>query len=231
MVDERADSATRSSPAEHRAAERPPVPRDRRAERHLATRREIVDAAWTLARESGLGGWSLRDVAHAVGMRAPSLYVYFDSKNAVYDAMFADGYAALLERIPAEHVTGDRRSLQEAARMFVDFCVEDPARHQLLFLRTLPGFEPSAPSYALAREALDGLAGVLAEAGLGEPEDVDLWTAVMTGLATQQVSNDPGGDRWLRLVPRAVDLLVAGASRPPTPVPDDDAHVGRSVPS
>ena len=73
--------------------------RDRRADRHAATTREILDAAWGLARERGLAGWALRDVAEAVGMRAPSLYGYFDSKNALYDAMFADGYAELLARV------------------------------------------------------------------------------------------------------------------------------------
>ncbi|MEP6649977.1 MAG: hypothetical protein ABJA74_08695 [Lapillicoccus sp.] len=30
----------------------------------------------------------------------------------------------------------------------------------------------------------------------------------MTGLASQQVSNDPGGDRWTRLVDDAIDLLL-----------------------
>jgi hypothetical protein len=34
------------------------------------------------------------------------------------------------------------------AALFVEFCVEDPTRHQLLFQRTVPGFEPTAESYA-----------------------------------------------------------------------------------
>jgi AcrR family transcriptional regulator len=46
---------------------------DRRRARHAATKQDIVAAAWRLAHERGLGGWSLRDVAEAVGMRAPSL--------------------------------------------------------------------------------------------------------------------------------------------------------------
>jgi AcrR family transcriptional regulator len=148
-------------------------------------------------------------------MRPPSLYVYFASKNALYDAMFAQGYTELRARTDAVvRDIADRRPpaldiLRGAATLFFDFCVEDPARHQLLFLRTIPGFEPSDPAYALARESLAGLAAVLEAAGAGAAEEVDLWTALMTGLATQQVSNDPGGDRWRRLVDPAVDMFVA----------------------
>ena len=50
---------------------------------------------------------------------------------------------------------------------------------------------------------------ILESAGAGTPEHLDLWTALVGGLATQQVSNDPGGDRWRRLVDRAVDMFVA----------------------
>jgi hypothetical protein len=87
--------------------------------------------------------------------------------------------------------------------------VEEPARFQLLFLRPIPGFEPSAETYAVAREALERGATVLAAAGAGEAAQVDLWTALLTGLASQQISNDPDGDRWQRLVEPAVDMFLA----------------------
>ena len=189
--------------------------------RHAATKPEILTAAWGLARERGLGGWSLRDVADAVGMRAPSLYVYFDSKNALYDAMFAEGNAELLRRggvvtteVEAAGVAPSE-ALLAGAVMFFDFCLEDPARYQLLFLRTVPGFEPSAASYALAREALEQMRAVMRAAGVGGPEQVDLWTAMLSGLVAQQVSNDPGGDRWRRLVRPAVEMFLA--AHPPVP--------------
>jgi AcrR family transcriptional regulator len=191
-----------------------------RGDRHLAARREIVEAAWRLARERGLAGWALRDLASAVGMRAPSLYVYFDSKNALYDAMFADGYAALLElagrtdAVMVERGAAPVEVLRAAAAMFFEFCVDDPARMQLLFLRTIPGFEPSESAYALAQQAFEQMARVMTTAGLRAPEHVDLWTALVTGLATQQISNDPGGDRWRRLLDPAVDMFVA-AHLPP----------------
>ena len=187
---------------------------DRRAERHARTRAEILDAAWSLSDERGLAGWSLRDVADVVGMRAPSLYVYVDSKNALYDAMFAQGSEQLLERIRSVPRTGaPRTSLRRGARAFIDFCVERPARHELLFLRTVPGFEPSPEAYAIARQALDETVEVLAAAGIRGQRTVDLWTALFSGLATQQLSNDPGGDRWTRLTDEAVDLLLEHVQR------------------
>jgi AcrR family transcriptional regulator len=190
------------------------TPPDRRSARHQATRQEIVDVAWRLAEERGLAGWALKDVADAVGMRTPSLYVYVESKNDLYDAMYADGYRQLEARIDRLRVPADpRAALRLAARTFVDFCAENGPRYQLLFLRTVPGFEPSAESYALAVRMLERMGGELARAGAGKPSDVDLWTALVTGLASQQVSNDPGGRRWRRLTDDAVDMFLASRAR------------------
>jgi AcrR family transcriptional regulator len=182
---------------------------DPRAARREASLRRILDAAWELSRERGLTGWTLRDLGTAVGMRAPSLYVYFDSKFALYDALFADGYRSLLDRVDGlDRSRTPRERIRQAAHLYVAFCVEDPARTQLLFLRTIPGFEPSPESYALAERLLSGLAGALADTGVPAQDDLDLWTAVLTGLATQQTSNDPGGTRWSRLVDTAVDRML-----------------------
>ncbi len=181
---------------------------DRRTRRHEQTRQEILAAAWTLARDKGLTGWSLRELANAVGMQAPSLYGYFDGKDAIYDAMFAQGYEQLLE-LEEQIPDGDpQQRLRWVARTFVDFGVADPARLQLLFLRVIPDFEPSPASYTLAEQMLERLRTWCAEAGLTDERVIDLWTAMVTGLATQQASNDPGGQRWRRLVDDAVDLLL-----------------------
>ncbi|MGD9955935.1 MAG: TetR/AcrR family transcriptional regulator [Candidatus Nanopelagicales bacterium] len=183
---------------------------DRKAQRHATTRREVLDVAWRLSAERGLTGWSLTDLASGVGMRAPSLYVYFSSKSAVYDALFADGYRQM--EAAADLVDGSGTPLdllRRVAHFFVGFCAEDPARYQLLFLRTIPGFEPSPTSYAGAQAILDRSRDVLVAAGAVRRKDLDLWTALLTGLASQQISNDPGGQRWTRLVDDAVDMFVA----------------------
>jgi AcrR family transcriptional regulator len=173
-----------------------------------------VVAAWELCRTEGLAGLSLRDLAAAVGMRAPSLYSYFDSKLAIYDAMFADGCQRFLDEVIGLPRTGDTMTdLKTSLRHFVQFCTDDHVRHQLLFQRTIPGFEPSPESFAISAQGLEVLAGWFTELGYHDPAHLDLATAVGSGLASQQISNDPGGDRWLRLVDDAVEMLVAHFER------------------
>jgi AcrR family transcriptional regulator len=184
--------------------------RDRRAERREATRAEILEAAQKLIREHGVAGLSLRDLGHQVGMRAQSLYSYFDGKHAIYNALFGQGCREYLELRRGAPRTGDARAdFRASCRQFVDFCLEDPARYQLLFQRTIPGFEPSPESYAPSIEALEINRQALVEAGGTDPQDLDLLTGLVTGLVDQQVSNDPGGDRWYRLLDDALDMFFA----------------------
>ena len=187
-------------------------------QRRARTRREILDAAWVLCHEQGLAALSLRELAGRVGMRAPSLYSYFDSKEAIYDAMFADGQRQFAEAMQSVvELPPTRRRLKTGTHRFAEFCTADVARYQLMFQRTIPGFEPSAESYALAVENLELAARHLREAGVSEPRFLDLWTAISTGLVDQQISNDPGGDRWTRLIDEAVDLFCDHAGVPPDP--------------
>ena len=181
--------------------------RDRRAERHEATRAEILDAAWALVRAEGLAGLSLRDLARRVGMQAPSLYSYFGSKHAIYDAMFAQGARDYLESEARTPVTGDPLSdLRAGMHAFVGFCTEDPVRYQLMFQRTIPRFEPSPETFALSIAGLERLKDRLAGLGINDARSLDLLTAVGTGITDQQISNDPGGDRWIRLVDDAMEM-------------------------
>lgn len=183
--------------------------RDRRAERREAVSAEILEAAWELARAEGLAGLSLRDVAGRIGMRPPSLYWYFPSKAAIYDAMFIQGNRQLLARLEAQKwPTEARAALKLGTRMFVEFGAEDVQRYQLLFQRTIPNFEPSAEAYAVALQVLDDMRARCTAVEVEGTATFDLWTALVSGLAAQQTANDPGGDRWLRLIDEAVDMFV-----------------------
>jgi len=202
---------------------------DRRARRREATQAEILDAAWALVREHGLGALSLRELAARVGMRAPSLYQYFPSKHAIYDAMFAQGTRQALAVVTVDLAAADTRTaLRAVARRLVEFATSDPARAQLLFQRTIPGFEPSPEAYAPAVEMHDRVQSLLVSHGITDPDAMDLWTAVVSGLTNQQLANDPGGTRWSRLADDAVDMFLAhvapATTRPTTGADTDGDH-------
>jgi len=198
----------------------------------VARRREarvsaIVATAWDMARTHGIGGVSLHALAREVGMRQPSLYVYFDSKHALYDAMFADGNRQLLERLDTVNRPRDPRAAVKAfMRAFVDFAVEDSARCALLFQRPIPGFEPSSESLAYAQAVLIRAVELLDAAGLDTQADVDCFIAMVGGLVDAQISNDPGGERWTRHLGRLTDMYLDEAerrrTRPRLPRESDD---------
>jgi AcrR family transcriptional regulator len=189
--------------------------RDRRAERFAATRQEILEAAWQLARSEGLVSFAMRDLGAAVGMRAQSLYAYFPSKHAMYDAMFAEANRELLVRVQAVEAPDPVAALRAHARTFVQFCVENPVRYQLLFQRTIPGFEPSEESYAVATAVLSVARAAVAACGIRGTRAFDAWTALTGGLAAQQNANEPGGGRWVRLLDDLVDMYVSHYGKPP----------------
>jgi AcrR family transcriptional regulator len=194
--------------------------RDRVAERREATRKEIIEAAWELAQERGLAQFTLRDLADRVGMQAPSLYTHFESKHAIYDAMFGQAwsdYEQVWQAEVAKLPDAPREAARRSARVFFDFAVANPARHQLMNQRTIPGFEPSPDSYAPAVRVLELGKQLLRSVGVTDPAASDLLTAMIDGLINQQLANDPGGTRWSALLDRAVDMWADGVGLPPEP--------------
>jgi hypothetical protein len=110
------------------------------------------------------------------------------------------------------------RAMQEA---FCRWCIQNPVLSQLLFWRTVPGFEPSPESFAPAAELLDDMrsrlraaveAGQLAPEAAGD-EGVALFTSLVSGIVSQQLANEPDAPyeqgRFIRLIPTVLDLFVA----------------------
>lgn len=191
-----------------------------RQARRRSARDAIIEAAWALVRDEGLAGLSLRDLARRAGISTPTVYAYFDSKNAIYDAMFGAAATQFANRMAEPYQEQDPRELLVAAALRVaEFCTSDQERYQLLFQRSIPGFRPSPQSYAPALRALDGARDLLARNGITQARHLDLWTALITGLVDQQVSNDPGGDRWTSLIEESVAMFLAHCQPARTPAP------------
>ncbi|MEJ7707804.1 MAG: TetR/AcrR family transcriptional regulator [Nocardioidaceae bacterium] len=194
------------------------LPNDvRRTKRREATRQEILAAGWEIAREVGLAGLTLREVAARVGMQAPSLYSHFASKNAIYDAMYGQAWTQFLDCAELRHRTlpeDPRRALLTIAETFFDFAGSDLARYQLMNQRTVPGFQPSEAAYLPAIETVNRLADALRRVGVDDPSGTDLFTALVGGLVDQQLANEPHGDRWRRLLPRVIDMYSDATGLP-----------------
>lgn len=169
---------------------------DRRHQRQLS---EILGVAWEIAGEEGLAAVSLHEIARRVGLRQPSLYTYVDSKMALYDAMFGQAANALVSRVNQYSFSSEpRAALRESCQLLYQWVTENPIASQLIFNRTIPGFDPSPGSYAPAQEYLSRSGQQLNAAGVTDSGDVDIFVALLGSLIQQQQTNEPGGSRWIR---------------------------------
>jgi AcrR family transcriptional regulator len=179
-------------------------------ERRTSVVREILDCAWTLMEREGVAAVSVREVARSVGLRQQSLTYYFPTKQALLDALFADGFADLRRVFdglpePADADAG----VVDVAVSYVDYCVRHPARYHLMFQRTIPGFEPTAESHRIALTVLGELVERLAAAGVTDPADLALVRSLLSGIAAEQTANDPGGRLFADQTARGVRAVLA----------------------
>ncbi len=191
---------------------------DIRGRRRDQTRRQIIDAAWSLAERDGIGGLSFREVAREVGMQAPSLYTYFASKDDLFDAMFAQGYleleAMIEEATPGIAGLEPVEAVERILVYWIRFCQASLARYQLMFTRAIPGWSPSPEAYSVSQRQFQRMAEDLAGIGIDGQEALDLFLAVSAGMAAQQLANDPTGDRWVRLAPMAARMVLDQGRKP-----------------
>lgn len=182
--------------------------------RRARTEREILDAAWVEMARAGAAALSVREVARSVGLRQQSLTYYFPTKQALLDALFADGFGELrrtFELLPP--VTDRVAGVIDVAKAFVDHCVARPAAYHLMFQGTVPGFHPSDHSHEVALSVLDVLLRRLAIAGVTDPGDIALVRAVMSGLAAEQIANNPAGHLFIDQTERGIRAVLADIGR------------------
>nr|WP_272956449.1 TetR/AcrR family transcriptional regulator [Kribbella solani] len=196
---------------------------DRRTRRRQETIGEILDVAIELMEADGVAALSLSAVARRLGLQPPSLYQYFPSKMAIYDALFQRGSELQRDAYRTALATATTQDLLQlnlvAATAFCRWCLANPVYTQLLFWRTIPGFEPSPAAYAPAQETLQDLrehllmtaaAGYLHPAAASD-EGIALYTSLTAGLLSQQIANEPDASfedgRFIRMLPTVLDMF------------------------
>lgn len=195
--------------------------------RRQQVRRDTIEKILLIAREEmqrdGVAALSLGAIARQLGMRTPSLYTYFDSKNALYDELFRRGFVEF-GRWMEERPFRDgplRGNLISGMNAYMGFAQANPDLYQLMFQRPAPEFEPSAESMAVSLGLLEKMRsemrGILdnhqLEPGLPITEAGDLFIAMQHGLTELHLANNPelevGNGRFGQLVEQAVDLFLA----------------------
>ena len=166
--------------------------------------REIVTVARQLLEEEGLDSFSMRRLADRLGVRAPVIYKYFTSKNALVAALISVGFeeqAALFEAA----LTSSDHPLTAMAEIYRAYGRDNPNLYRLMYDRDLerrlllPGSEERAVIAAvraaggdrdLARAAWAFAHGMtILELNNRFPGDADLDAAWRRGMA----SLDPSG--------------------------------------
>ena len=201
---------------------------NRRTRRRQETIDEILAIATDVMSEEGVNGLSLSEVARRLGVKPPSLYKYFDSLMAVFDALFERGQRDHLDAIRSaiEQEEAGLDALAAGLEAGCRWAIANPAIAQLLFWRPIPSFEPTpesmAPSIEMVRLQRQALADAATTGQLGPGADSDeaLWlvSVFVSGVLGQALANEPGvpwGEgRFTALFPKLVDVLV-GLYPPP----------------
>ena len=216
------------------------------AARRQAVVAEALDHAVDVISAEGVGGLTVSEIARRMGIRAPSLYKYFPSLHAVYDALFARGLDG--ETVAVRHAVdgcepGVAR-LRAGGRAMVRWCVENSALAQLLHWRPVPGFEPSPETFAASTDDMrllrEQFAAAVRRGELHRRADSDdavrLYTVVLGGVISQQLANQPGvpfdDGAFSGLTDQALDLFFDHYRLDDHRLDDhrlDDHRLGRST--
>lgn len=196
-------------------------------ERRVRNRQEVMVAILAAAREimrrDGVTALNLNEVARLVGMQTPSLYKYFSSKFALYDALFRMG--ARLFRESEERVWSNAQPIWDRIQVWFEtrlsLAQEHTDLYQLVFDNVVPGFVPSEESLEESGKIrLPGLQAIQTAIEDGSiaaplpPERVfDLLLAIRRGIIAEHLGKQthlPSGDeRFRSLVPEVLALLKA----------------------
>jgi len=195
-------------------------------QRRRRYRKEIIEDILAIAREmmqkDGVAALSFNAIARRLGMRPPSLYTYFDSKNAIYDELFRRGFLEFgrwLDERP--HQDGPlRENMHSAIETYMRFAQENPDLYQLMFQRPVPDFVPSEESMSVSLALLDQARSQVAHilqsdelaTRLPVAEALDLFIALQHGLTELHLANNPelpvGEGRFGKLIPQAVQTIL-----------------------
>lgn len=112
------------------------TPRERR---HLRTQQAILDAARRIVADEGADALSMRAIAERIDYSAAGLYEYFDSKEAIVQAVCWDGHRRLKAALVAarEETAPPNEQLLAIGLAYIDFALWHPEHYRLMFTKEI----------------------------------------------------------------------------------------------
>lgn len=152
-----ADEGGGAARARHRAT--------RRDTRGSETRAALLAAGRRLFARKGFDGASVRDITREAGTNLGAITYHFGSKRGLYDAVLADGFAPLVERLgqaadpPGEPV----ERLGRIIDVLFEYIGANPELPRLLLQEIAAGKQPPAAAVALLQKNAGHVVRILAE--------------------------------------------------------------------
>lgn len=130
---------------------------ERRARNREQMIETIIDCAREIMRENGVQALNMQLLAKSVGIQPPSLYEYFENKNAIFDALYAHGLAIFQASVfkSLQKSKDFKSSVRAIFSAELSFSRKHPDLYQIVFNNALPGYVVSDHNQLKMRHGLD----------------------------------------------------------------------------
>jgi AcrR family transcriptional regulator len=196
---------------------------ERRAREKDEVRQKILAAATELFLEDGYASVSMRKIAEKIEYAPSTLYLYFDDKRAICNAIAVEAFEILIRGLQEIEQRGmaPLETLAAGLRWYVDFGLQNPHQYRLVFGSTTPPEVEDAQTNQLGLEALQFLAlciGRCRAVGIFSPGDpmtdaLAAW-AQLHGLTSIMIAEyGRYGLPWPArdtLINRGIELMING---------------------
>jgi AcrR family transcriptional regulator len=118
----------------------------------------LLASAADILETEGPDGLSVRRIAAAAGVAPMGVYNHFESKFGIVEALYIQGFGRLADAMAAmAQIDDPAEALLEGARAYRALALAHPMEYQVMFLRAVPGFEPSDPAITSCTRGFDYL--------------------------------------------------------------------------
>jgi AcrR family transcriptional regulator len=125
----------------------------------------LLTSAADILESEGPDGLSVRRIAAAAGVAPMGVYNHFDSKFGIVEALYIQGFGRLADAMAAmAQIDDPAEALLEGARAYRALALAHPMAYQVMFLRAVPGFEPSDPALTSCTRGFDHLVATVQRA-------------------------------------------------------------------